>query len=235
MTAPSARDERGIRAVDAHESHTRPAGWGEQRVWDDSAPPDPHRDECGIRSVDAHESHIRAAGPSRNGRVLVAGIGNVFLGDDGFGVEVAQRLAARGGLPAGVEVADVGIRGVHLAYRLLDGYAGLLLVDAIHRDGPPGTLYRLEHTWDGPPRQSGVRVDGHDMSPDVVLGLLRELAAATDVDTPVGRVVVLGCEPADVGDGIGLSPPVAAAADRAPAVVDELLDLLLDTREGAHP
>jgi hydrogenase maturation protease len=165
-------------------------------------------------------------------RVLVAGIGNVFLGDDGFGVEVAQRLLRRGGLPGGVEVVDVGIRGVHLAYQLLDGYAGLLLVDATHRDGPPGTLYRLEHTWDGPPRRAGIKVDGHDMSPDVVLGLLRELAAATDVDSPVGRVLVLGCEPAHVGDGIGLSPPVAAAVDPALDVVDELVDLIL--LEGAH-
>ncbi|TCK22327.1 hydrogenase maturation protease [Pseudonocardia endophytica] len=168
-------------------------------------------------------------------RVLVAGIGNVFLGDDGFGVEVAQRLLARGGLPDGVEVADVGIRGVHLAYQLLDGWDGLLLVDAMHRDGPPGTLYRLEHTYDGPPRRAGIQVDGHDMSPDVVLGLLRELAVATDVDRPVGRVLVVGCEPATTAEGIGLSPPVAAAVEPALDVVDELLDLVLETKEGAHP
>jgi hydrogenase maturation protease len=161
-------------------------------------------------------------------RVLVAGVGNIFRSDDGFGVEVARRLAARGGLPAGVEVADVGIRGVHLAYQLLDGYAGLLLVDAVHRDGPPGTLYRLEHTLAGA-APAGVTLDGHDMSPDVVLGLLRDLAAATGVEDPVGRVLVLGCEPADVGDGIGLSAPVAAAVEPALAVVDELLDLLLTT------
>ncbi len=170
-----------------------------------------------------------------SGRVLVAGIGNVFLRDDGFGVEVAQRLLRRGGLPEHVEVVDVGIRGVHLAYQLLDGYAGLLLVDAMHRDGPPGTLYRLEHSYDGPPQQAGIQVDGHDMSPDVVLGLLRELAAATGVDSPVGRVLVLGCEPATTDEGIGLSAPVAKAVGPALAVVDELLDLLLDTREGAHP
>lgn len=170
-----------------------------------------------------------------SGRVLVAGIGNVFLGDDGFGVEVAQRLLRRGGLPEHVEVADIGIRGVHLAYQLLDGYAGLLLVDAIHRDGPPGTLYRLEHTYDGPPQRAGIQVDGHDMSPDVVLGLLRELAAATDVDSPVGRVLVLGCEPAATDEGIGLSAAVTAAVEPALVVVDELVQMLLDTREGAHP
>lgn len=177
-----------------------------------------------------------------SGRVLVAGIGNVFLGDDGFGVEVAQRLTARGGLPGDVRVDDVGIRGVHLAYRLLDGWAGVVLVDALHRDGPPGTLYRLEHGWTSPPRDAddgpdpaGIAVDGHDMGPDVVLGLLRELAAATGVADPVGRVLVLGCEPLHLGEGIGLSPPVAAAVDPACAVVDELVDLLLDTRKGAHP
>lgn len=183
--------------------------------------------------------------PSPARRVLVAGIGNVFLGDDGFGVAVAQRLAERGGLPEGVVLVDVGIRGVDLAYRLLDGWDGVVLVDALHRDGPPGTLYRLEHTWDGPPRDAdtspapaGIAVDGHDMAPDVVLGLLRELAAATGVTDPVGRVLVLGCEPRDLGgDGeyLGLSPPVAAAVDPACAAVDELVDLLCDTRKGAHP
>lgn len=159
-------------------------------------------------------------------KVLVAGVGNVFKSDDGFGVEVADRLKARGGLPAGVEVEDFGIRGVHLAYQLLDGYAGLLLVDAVHRDGPPGTLYRLEHTL--AEREPGAAaVDAHDMSPDVVLGLLRDLAAATGVERPVGRVLVLGCEPQTLDDGIGLSPPVAAAVEPALAVADELVALIL--------
>ncbi|MFR9805926.1 hydrogenase maturation protease [Pseudonocardia sp. RS010] len=166
--------------------------------------------------------------------VVVAGVGNVLRRDDGFGVEVARRLVERGGLPAGVEVLDVGIRGVHLVYRLLDGCAGLLLVDVVHRDGPPGTLYRLEHTLaeaDPQARPEGIALDGHDMSPDRVLGLLRDLAAATGVADPVGRVLVLGCEPADLADGIGLSPPVAAAVDPALAVVDDLLALLVP--EGA--
>jgi hydrogenase maturation protease len=173
-------------------------------------------------------------------RVLVAGVGNILRSDDGFGVEVARRLAERGGLPTGVEVVDFGIRGVHLAYQLLDGYAGLVLIDVVHRDGPPGTLYRLEHTMTDPQpgaEPAGVALDGHDMSPDVVLGLLRDLAAATGVTEPVGRVLVLGCEPAELGDGIGLSAPVAAAVEPALAVADELLALLLPTSvpEGAHP
>jgi hydrogenase maturation protease len=168
-------------------------------------------------------------------KVLVAGVGNIFLSDDGFGVEVARRLALTS-LPDDVTVADFGIRGVHLAYQLLDGYAGLLLVDVVHRDGPPGTLYRLEHTLaDAEP--AGVALDGHDMSPDVVLGLVRDLAAATGVTDPVGRVLVLGCEPAELGDRIGLSAPVAAAVEPALAVADELVALLLQTPipEGAHP
>ncbi|SHK13474.1 hydrogenase maturation protease [Pseudonocardia thermophila] len=159
-------------------------------------------------------------------RVLVAGVGNILRSDDGFGVEVVHRLLARGGLPAGVEVEDVGIRGVHLAHRLLDGYAGLLLVDAVQRGSPPGTLHRIEHDLiDGAPGM----LDAHDMRPDVVLGLLHDLAAATGVERSVGRVLVLGCEPADLEDGIGLSPPVAAAVEPALVAADELVALLLES------
>ncbi|MDN5914934.1 MAG: hydrogenase maturation protease [Pseudonocardia sp.] len=168
-------------------------------------------------------------GGDGGGRVLVAGIGNVFFSDDGFGVEVATRLAARGGLGARVEVCDVGIRGVHLAYRLLDGWAGLVLVDVVRRGGPPGTLHRLEHTFDAlDDEPAGAPMDGHDMSPDVVLGLLRDLALATGVGRPVGRVLVLGCEPARLDSGIGLSAPVAAAVEPALTAVDELVSMLLD-------
>ncbi|GEL20905.1 hydrogenase maturation protease [Pseudonocardia asaccharolytica] len=169
-------------------------------------------------------------------KVLVAGIGNVFLSDDGFGVEVARRLLGRGRLPAGVEIVDVGIRGVHLAYRLLDGYDGLILIDTVHRDGPPGTVYRLEHSFDAPPPQtSGLALDGHAMSPDIVLGLLHDLAAANGIDPPVRRVLVVGCEPAVLHEGMGLSDPVTAAVEPAVATVDELVTLLLDSPEGARP
>ena len=100
-------------------------------------------------------------------RVLVAGVGNVFLSDDGFGVEVARRLAGRD-LPAGVEVADIGIRGMHLAYRLLDGYRALVLVDTVRQGHPPGTLYLLEHDLDGPADEAA-RFDAHGMEPGAVL------------------------------------------------------------------
>lgn len=161
-------------------------------------------------------------------RVLVAGIGNVFLGDDGFGVEVARRLHARGGLPAGVELVDMGIRGMHLAYRLLDGYDGLLLIDSMHGDGPPGTVYRVEHDLDAP--AGGGSVNGHGMDPGTVLALLGELATVNGVDRPVGRVLLVGCEPAVLHECMGLSEPVAAAVEPALRAVDELLPLLL-----AHP
>ncbi len=188
---------------------------------------------CPRPDVAGHVDTYGGSGPPR--RVLVAGVGNILKSDDGFGVEVVRRLTERGGMPARVEVVDVGIRGVHLAYQLLDGWAGLLLVDVVHRDGPPGTLYRLEHTLAQPePGASpfSIPLDGHDMSPDVVLGLVRDLAAATGVTDPVGRVLVLGCEPLTLDDGIGLSTPVADAVEPALAMVDDLLALLIP--EGAR-
>ena len=157
-------------------------------------------------------------------KVLVAGVGNVFLSDDGFGVEVARRLTGRD-LPAGVEVADVGIRGMHLAYRLLDGYRALVLVDTVRHGHPPGTLYLLEHDLDGPADDAAF--DAHGMDPGAVLAVLDQLAHGVGVERPVERVLVVGCEPASVDEGIGLTEPVAASVDRATqAVVDLVGDLL---------
>jgi hydrogenase maturation protease len=147
-----------------------------------------------------------------SGRVLVAGVGNIFLGDDGFGVEVARRLADEQ-LPEGVEVADFGIRGVHLAYQLLDGYDLAILVDASARGGEPGSLYVIEPT----PGDGDVLLDGHGMQPAAVLGLLQALGG------PVGRVLVVGCEPAQVQERIGLSEPVGRAVGEAVRVVRELV------------
>ena len=159
-------------------------------------------------------------------RVLVAGVGNVFLSDDGFGVEVARRLAG-GPLPAGVEVAEVGIRGMHLAYRLLDGYRALVLVDTVRHGDPPGTLHLLEHDLDAPAEDAAF--DAHGMDPDAVLGMLDQLANGVGVERPVERVLVVGCEPHSLDEGIGLSEPVAAVVDRAAqTVVDLVADLLGD-------
>ncbi|MGW6984353.1 hydrogenase maturation protease [Streptomyces sp. NPDC054932] len=164
-----------------------------------------------------------------NGRTLVAGIGNVFLGDDGFGVETVRALMAHP-LPEGVEAVDFGVRGVHLAYQVLDGYDTLLLVDATARGGEPGTLYLIEADADADARPGPAgagtppppALDGHQMSPDAVLALLDTLCAGTGATAP-RRVLVLGCEPAGVEEGIGLSAPVAAAV---PEAVRMVLDLI---------
>lgn len=167
-------------------------------------------------------------------KILVAGIGNVFLSDDAFGVEVVRGL---GELPDGVRVLDSGIRGMHLAYELLDGWDAVVLVDATPRGGEPGTLYTLEHDLDaapsGPAEVEGAALDGHGMDPASVLEQLRGLAASMDVPRPVGRVLVVGCEPACLDEGIGLSPAVAAAVAPAARAVRELVEHVRTT-EGAR-
>jgi hydrogenase maturation protease len=165
-------------------------------------------------------------------RVLVAGAGNIFLGDDGFGVEVARRLADYP-VPEGVEVADVGIRGVHLAYQLLDGYDLFILVDALQRGGEPGTVYLIEPDLDAalptPPGADGAQplVDAHSMTPDAVFSTFKALGGT------VGKALVVGCEPADVTEGIGLTPVVTAAVGPAADKVLELLTTLVPSPTGA--
>jgi len=166
-------------------------------------------------------------------KILVAGVGNVFLADDGFGVEVVRRLRERGGLPAGVELVDTGIRGIHLAYQLLDGYDVLLIVDALQRGEPPGTLYTLEHDLDSRPETSPP-LDGHGMDPAAVLDLLDGIAGTMGVARPVGRVLVIGCEPEQLTERLGLSPPVAAAVEPAARAVVELLTDLAHQQEGVR-
>ncbi|MCX5582309.1 hydrogenase maturation protease [Streptomyces erythrochromogenes] len=180
-------------------------------------------------------------------KVLIAGIGNVFLGDDGFGVETVRALSAHP-LPDGVEVVDFGVRGVHLAYQLLDGYDTLVLVDATARGGAPGTLYLIEAEAEtgagagaGADAGAGTQaagpgegpvLDGHHMSPDTVLALLGALCAGTGA-TPPRRTLVLGCEPACVEEGIGLSAPVAAAVPEAVRMALDLLDRPAPDEAGA--
>ena len=151
--------------------------------------------------------------------VLVAGIGNVFLGDDGFGVEVIAALD-RGALPAAVRVTDYGIRGVHLAYDLLDGeYQTLIMVDAAPVGGPPGELAVLR--VDPGSAAAGALpgrapVDGHAMDPQAVLGALARLGGQ------VSRVFVVGCQPAVLAERMGLSEPVRGAVAEAARIVTEL-------------
>jgi len=142
-----------------------------------------------------------------NAKLLVAGVGNIFFRDDGFGVEVARRLAGRE-LPPGAEVGDFGIRGVHLAYDVAGRYSSLVLVDALDLGEPPGTVAVLDASEQLVP-EGQVVLDGHAMSPAVVLGALARLGARLE------RALVVGCQPASVGEGEGLSPPVAAAVDEA--------------------
>jgi hydrogenase maturation protease len=146
--------------------------------------------------------------------MLIAGVGNIFLGDDGFGVEVARRLAAAD-LPDGVRVADYGISGMHLAYDLAEGYETTILIDAAPRGGEPGTVYVMEAS--GAPAADRPLLDAHGMQPDMVLGMLDLLGADP------GRVLVVGCEPASVEEGIGLSAPVTAAVGEAVRVVLRLV------------
>ena len=146
-------------------------------------------------------------------RVLVAGIGNVLLGDDGFGSEVARRLAAEP-VPDGVSVVDYGIRGMHLAFDLLAGYDCLVLVDALPHGAAPGDVTVLEVGEDD--LGSG-EFDAHGMNPVAVLGSLASLGGR------LPRTFVVGCEPADVGEGIGLSPPAAAAVETALSAIRVLI------------
>jgi hydrogenase maturation protease len=171
------------------------------------------------------------------GRILVACIGNIFLGDDGFGVAVAQRLAQRKGrqYPPGVEIVDFGIRGLDLAYALLEDYDALLLVDAIPRGGSPGTLYVIEPDLAGVDAEKGAQagragLDAHSMDPVKVLAFAHTLGAR-----PI-RTLLVGCEPTPPGAGddmemqMELSAPVAAAVDEAIKIIDTLVDKLLYER-----
>jgi hydrogenase maturation protease len=147
-------------------------------------------------------------------KTLVVGVGNIFLGDDGFGVEVVRRLSMMD-LPAHVRVADYGIRGMHLAHDLAGaGYPLTIMVDATQRGDEPGTIYVVELD------QSTVDLallDAHGMQPDAVLGLVRVLGGDP------GRVLLVGCEPAELGHGMSLSPPVERAVDVAVTIVRDLV------------
>ncbi len=179
------------------------------------------------------ESTSRQGTPLR--RILIACIGNIFLGDDGFGVEVAQRLMSRKTkrYPEGVQVVDFGIRGVALAYTLLDDYDALVLVDAVPRGGTPGTLYLIEPDLTAMVPEQGIEagrvaLDTHNMDPVKVLAFARFLGAR-----PM-QTLIVGCEPATIITGedgadmqMGLSEPVRAAVDEAMKMIDSLVEQLL--------
>ena len=149
-------------------------------------------------------------------RILVACVGNVFLGDDGFGVQAARALAAAD-LPDGVNVVDYGIRGLDLAYAMLDPWQAVVLVDTVSRGEPPGTLYLLQ-PGELKFEQSGL--DPHSMDPVRVLNMARSLGEVS------AEVYIVGCEPKDFGDEVegrmGLSAEVESAIPEAVRMVREL-------------
>jgi len=163
--------------------------------------------------------------------ILVACIGNIFLGDDGFGCEVARRLAARK-LPDEVRLIDFGIRGFDLAYALLDGYEVTIFVDATPRGGHPGTLYKIEPDLaelDGLDPQQ-MMVETHGMNPMKVLSMVKSMGGEFK------RIFVVGCEPATFGPEEGrmeLSEPVEAAIAEAVSLIESLIAEIMDADRGA--
>jgi hydrogenase maturation protease len=158
--------------------------------------------------------------------ILVAGIGNIFLGDDGFGVEVIRRLALRT-LPQGVRVTDFGIRGFDLAYALQDGYDTTILVDACPHGDAPGTVYVIEPDLKGldDPDAPKAMIEAHAMNPVNVLRMARAM------NIEVRNVLLVGCEPETLGgeEGhMGLSAPVEAAVEESVKLVESLIDRLLN-------
>lgn len=164
------------------------------------------------------------------GKILIACIGNIFLGDDGFGVEAAREMAASE-LPEGAVVVDYGIRSFDLAYALLEPWRAVILVDAIARGGAPGSLYLLEPDAD---EENGAGLNPHAMGPAHVLATARMLGPLT------APVYIVGCEPQDFGaelEGrIGLSAAVGAAIPRAGVMIKRLVDQLTkaDAMAGAR-
>jgi hydrogenase maturation protease len=165
--------------------------------------------------------------------ILIAGVGNIFLGDDAFGVEVARSLFGRR-LPAEVEVKDFGIRGFDLAYTLLEPWHTVILVDALPRSELPGTLFVLEPdlTGLGDPGPVGMDLNPHGMDPMRVLNL------AASFGPVAARILVVGCQPKDFGDELegrmGLSPQVQAVVNEASNMIEELVRRILAENKD-HP
>jgi len=156
-------------------------------------------------------------------RILIAGIGNIFQGDDAFGVEVVHELNGRCP-PPGVDVVDFGIRAYDLAYALTDSYDAIILVDAAPRGQAPGTLYLIEPDLQGLNKPEPTALDAHSLTPVTVLRIAQSLGALP------GKLWLVGCEPgmleSENGD-FGLSESVKAAVPQAIAMIESLLDTIL--------
>ncbi len=155
--------------------------------------------------------------------ILVAGIGNIFLGDDAFGCEVARRLLEENKLPETARVVDFGIRGFDLAYALMDGYDATVFIDATPRGGAPGTIYVIEPDLDELDSLDGqtAAVDAHNMNPMKVLAMVKSLGGEFK------KIYLVGCEPFYTGEDdigfMGLSEPVEAAIDEAVKTVESVV------------
>lgn len=166
-------------------------------------------------------------------QTLVAGIGNIFLGDDGFGCEVVRELGKMN-IPDRVKVVDYGIRGLDLAYALLEPYRAVIFVDAVPRNGQPGTIYVLQ--WENSPADTRKpkTIDPHSMEPVKLLAMAQSLGEVTS------EIYIVGCEPADYGDELlgrmGLSDAVATAVpEGARAVLDLIARIDSPERQGTTP
>ena len=154
--------------------------------------------------------------------VLIAGIGNAWMRDDGFGGKVAERLSARE-LPEGAVVFDFGTGGLDLAYEVMRGYDALILIDASRQGEEPGTLFVIEPQREefAPSIEDGEMIDPHGMDPQTVLRFVNATGGWP------GKVVVIGCEPGEVDDvGYGLTPVIEAAVGRALTLVRQTIDEL---------
>jgi hydrogenase maturation protease len=184
-----------------------------------------HRFFFGVSEVETME---QTAAPEPNAAktptILIAGIGNIFLGDDAFGVEVVRRFANRD-LPPGVRVTDFGIRGFDLTYALIDGADVTILVDACPRSGTPGDLYVIEPDLTASAAENApAAVDAHGMNPMTVLRTARAMGG------PLKKILLLGCEPLTFGpeEGqMGLSAPVTEAVERALPLLESVMNRVL--------
>ena len=158
-------------------------------------------------------------------KILIAGIGNIFHGDDGFGCEVARELIRRD-FPDEVTVTDFGIRSYDLAYALTEGYDATILVDAVPRGENPGTIFLIEPDLDRLGAWEAKAVDPHSMNPVAVLQLAQAIGEIG------GKLFLVGCEPAVLeSDEIGLSPPVQAAIPAAVGTIESLIAEILETKK----
>jgi hydrogenase maturation protease len=178
-----------------------------------------------VEPLPAEEAH--AAPAPAQARILVAGIGNIFMGDDGFGVEVVRRLAAAE-IPAGVRVTDFGIRGLDLAYALQDGYETTILVDAYPHGQPPGAVSLVEPDLSTLNHSQEAVIEAHGMDP------MKVLRMAAGMNAPLKKILLVGCEPATFGGeegAMGLSSEVEAGVDEAVKLILSVVQKVLQEPE----